>query len=166
MFREMRRKKQQLSQAECTEILEQGSYGVLSVSGDDGYPYGVPLNYLFADGRIYFHCAKEGHKLDALNRDSAASFCVVVEDRQVAQEYTTYFRSVIVFGRVCIVQEEARRRDVISRLAAKFHPTDSEAHRNEVIEREFALLCVLEMLPEHISGKEAIELVRSKNGKV
>ena len=100
MFRPMRRNKQALSPAQCEAVLTRGSSGVLAVSGDDGYPYAVPLSYVYAGGRLYFHCAASGHKLDAVRRCSKASFCVIDQDRVVPEEYTTYFRSVIVFGQV------------------------------------------------------------------
>ena len=162
MFREMRRIKQQLSDIESADILRRGSYGVLSLIGDGGYPYGVPLNYIYEDGRLYFHCAREGHKLDAIRREPKASFCVVDSDEIVPEEYTAYFRSVIVFGRVDIVDDGNEKRDIIMRMAKRFNPVDSEQHRNDVIEREFPPLCILRMETEHMSGKEAIELVRKR----
>ena len=89
MFREMRRKNQQLPRGECCRILEEATSGVLAVSGDDGYPYAVPLSFAYADGRLYFHVAKSGHKLDALRRNPKASFCIIERDEIVPAEYTT-----------------------------------------------------------------------------
>ena len=89
MFREMRRKNQQLLEEDTAAILREGSSGVLSVLGDDGYPYGVPLSYLYEEGRLYFHCAVSGHKLDALRREAKASFCVIAQDEIVPKKYTT-----------------------------------------------------------------------------
>ena len=166
MFREMRRKKQLLSESDSAAILEKGSYGVLSVLGDDGYPYGVPMNYIYEDGVLYFHCAREGHKIDAIRRDPKVSFCVVDSDEVVAEEYTTYFRSVIAFGKAEIVEDAAEKRDIITRLAKRFHPSDSEQHRDALIEREFPPLSILRMKIEHMSGKEAIELVRKRTENV
>ncbi len=163
MFREMRRKRQQLSQEECDRIISSGRYGVLALLGDDDYPYAVPLNYVFADGRLYFHSAKAGHKIDALTKHSKASFCIVDSDEIVPQEYTTYFRSVIVFGRVSIIEDVAKKRTAIERLADRYVPHGGEAARNAAIDREFAPLCMLEMEIDHISGKEAIELVNQRN---
>ena len=100
MFREMRRKGQALPDEACKEILEKAPHGVLAVSGDGGWPYAVPLSFVYSAGTVYFHCACEGHKLDAVRRDARASFCVVDSDEVVAEEYTTYYRSVIAFGRV------------------------------------------------------------------
>ena len=98
MFRGMRRKKQALSPEECAAVLAHGTAGVLALSGYDGYPYAVPLSYVFDGGRLYFHCAKAGHKLDAIRQNNRASFCVVGQDQIVPEEYTTYFKSVIIFG--------------------------------------------------------------------
>ena len=100
MFRPMRRGKQLLPPEESIQILEQGTSGVLAVAGDAGYPYAVPLSYVYTDGKLYFHCAKSGHKLDAIRRNSKTSFCVIGQDAVVPLEYTTYFRSVIAFGQI------------------------------------------------------------------
>ena len=108
MFREMRRKKQVLPEEVCTSILNRGTSGVLALMGDEGYPYAVPMSYVYDDGKLYFHCAKEGHKLDAVRRCSKASFCVIDQDQIVPEEYTTYFRSVILFGTIRILEGEVR----------------------------------------------------------
>lgn len=109
MFRPMRRHRQQLSQGDCAAILSRGTSGVLAVAGDGGYPYAVPLSYVYQEGTLFFHCAKAGHKLDALRRCSKASFCVIDQDQVVPPEYTTYFRSVIAFGRTRILEDEAEK---------------------------------------------------------
>ena len=84
----------------CEAVLSRGSHGVLALAGDEGYPYAVPISYVYEGGKLYFHCAKSGHKLDAIARCPKASFCVVDQDQVVPQEYTTYFRSVIAFGTI------------------------------------------------------------------
>lgn len=91
MFREMRRRRQQLSPEECKRILAEGTSGVLAVRGDEGYPYAVPLSYVYEEGRLFFHGAAAGHRRDAVLRDPKASFCVIGGDRVVPEEYTTYF---------------------------------------------------------------------------
>lgn len=80
MFRDMRRKRQQLSEAESIEILRKLTSGTLALLGDGGYPYAVPISYVYADGRLYFHSAKEGHKVDAIRGSDRASFCVIEQD--------------------------------------------------------------------------------------
>lgn len=165
MFPEMRRKKQQLSSEESTQVLENGTHGVLAVLGQNGYPYTVPLSYVYEKGKIFFHCAKAGHKLDALKKEAKVSFCVVDQDDIVPEEYTTYFRSVIVFGRVRILQSEEERQQAIQLLARRYSPMESDAHLLTTIEKEIHALCMVELNIEHMTGKESIELVRKKMDK-
>ena len=103
MFCEMRRSKQALTAEEVAEILKRNTSGVLAVSGDGGYPYAVPLSYVYLDSKLYFHCAGTGHKLDSILKDDKVSFCVIDQDQVVGEEYTTYFRSVVVFGRARVL---------------------------------------------------------------
>ena len=162
MFREMRRKRQALSMEEIAAVLNRGTAGVLALSGDDGYPYAVPISYVFDGDKIYFHCARAGHKLDAIRRNAKASFCVVDQDQIVPEEYTTYFRSVIVFGAIRVMEDEAGKRSAIEKLAVKYAPADTEDGRRNAIERDWAPLCMLEMSIGHMTGKEAIELVKNR----
>ena len=161
MFRELRRKRQALSRADCEAVLSRGTSGVLALAGDDGYPYAVPLSYLYEDGKLLFHCAKAGHKLDAVARCDKASFCVIDQDRVVPEEYTTYFRSVIAFGRIRVIGDDGERRAAVERLALKYHPGDTWENRNRYIDKEWAPLCMLEMTVEHLSGKQATELLQA-----
>ena len=165
MFREMRRKKQQLTEVECIKILTENTSGVLAVSGDNGYPYAVPLSYVYDNGSLYFHCAKSGHKLDAIKTCDKVSFCVVDQDRVVPQEYTTYFRSVIIFGRASIVDQKDEICSAIEQLAIKYSPDDSKDNRDSFIEKEYNAVCMVKIQIEHMTGKEAIELVNSPNVK-
>ena len=160
MFRPMRRSAQALGVDACREVLSRGTSGVLALLGDGGWPYAVPMSYAFDGENLCFHCAREGHKLDAIRREARASFCVVDRDEVVPEEYTTYFRSVIVFGRVRVLENETQMRAAIELLARRYFPQDSAENRHRAIEREWAGLCMLEMDIEHMSGKEAIELAR------
>ena len=161
MFREMRRKKQLLPEEEAIAILKEGTSGVLALSGDDGYPYAVPISYVYEGGKLWFHCAKSGHKLDAIRREPKASFCVTAQDKVVPEEYTTYFRSVIAFGTIRVLEGE-EMRPAIERLALKSSPLESEESRREEIEKTWKALCILELEVEHLTGKEAIELTRQR----
>lgn len=165
MFREMRRKKQVLPIEECAAVLRRGSSGVLAVLGDGGYPYAVPLSYVYDGKKIYFHCAKTGHKLDAIRRESKVSFCVIDLDQVLPEKYTTCYRSVIVFGRARILEDEAEKRLALERLAAKYSPEQTEGRRLE-IEKELDAVCMVEIQIEHLTGKEGFELLRQreKNG--
>lgn len=159
MFREMRRKKQLLSCEESIEVLRRRTSGVLALLGDDDYPYAVPISYVYDGGRIFFHSAKAGHKIDAIRKCGKASFCVIDQDNIVPEEYTTYFRSVIAFGKVRILEDEKETREAIEKLALKYYPEDSEINRRRTIAREWTPLCIIEFSVEHLSGKQAIELV-------
>lgn len=152
MFREMRRKNRLLPEEETAAILREGSSGVLSVLGDDGYPYGVPLSYLYRDGRLYFHCAVSGHKLDALRREPRASFCVIAQDKVIPGKYTTAYRSAIPFGRVRELEGEEKRA-AIDELTAKYYPEEAPEHRQKEIDLSWDRLCLLEMTVEHLTGK-------------
>lgn len=162
MFREMRRKRQALSPEENAAVLRRGTSGVLALSGDNDYPYAVPVSYVYDGEKLYFHCAKSGHKLDAIRRNAKASFCVIDQDRVIPEEYTSYFRSVIVFGKIQIIEDEVKKRMAIEKLAVKYAPQDNPGGRKKAIEREWKPLCMLEMTIDHMTGKEAIELIKNK----
>ncbi len=162
MFRSMRRKGQQLTKEECASILREGRAGVLAVSGDDGYPYAVPLNYVAIDGILYFHGAKAGHKLDAIRSEPKASFCVIAYERPVPEEFTTYYRSVIVFGRASVVDDEDEMLMAAEAMAGRHSPKEPAQSREREIRKGWNGLCIFKLVPEHISGKEAIELTRER----
>lgn len=158
IFREMRRNKQSLSREKCEEILQQGTSGVLAVLGDAGYPYAVPLSYIYSGHKIYFHSAVSGHKLDAVKNHNKVSFCVIAQDFIVPEKYTTYYRSVIAFGRIRILEDDQEKRDAVEKLALKYTPNDSDEKRSAEINRFWKTLCMMEMTVEHLTGKEAKEL--------
>lgn len=159
MFREMRRKKQLLSREEAVKMLESGTSGVLALAGDDGYPYAVPISYVYSGDKIYFHSAKEGHKIDAINRCDKASFCVIGQDSVRPEEYTTYFKSVVVFGRIRVLEDEDEAKTAIGILAKKYHPNDSLENRVMNIDNAFNRMSIIELTVEHMSGKAAKEIV-------
>lgn len=158
MFREMRRKKQILTPEKSIEILKKGTSGVLALSGDDGYPYTVPLSYVYENSMLYFHGAKEGHKIDAIRTCDKASFCVVEQDHIVPPKYTTYYRSAIAFGRIRILEDEKEVRRAAWLLAVRYYPEDTESGRQEEINKYWKSLCMMEFSIEHLTGKESIEL--------
>ena len=158
MFREMRRKKQLLSPEETAANLKRGTSGVLAVIGDGGYPYAVPLSYVYADSKIYFHCAKTGHKLDAITKDGRVSFCVIDQDDVVAAEFTTRYRSAIAFGHARILTEDAARRQALLLLAEKYSPglpTETDA----AIAGDWEKVCLVEIEIEHLTAKAARTLL-------
>ena len=153
MFREMLRIRQQLSEQECIDILRQEPRGVLSVLGDEGYPYGMPMNHYYceADGKIYFHGGKHGHKIDAIRRCDKASFCVYDQGFRREGEWFLNIRSVIVFGRIEIVEDRQKTYDISRQLCYKF--TSDEAYIEHEIEHSGPGTLVFALVPEHITGK-------------
>ena len=156
----MRRSKQQLTEAENIEILKQGTYGVLSVTGEDGYPYGVPVNYVYEDGKIYIHGANAGHKIDAVRRNPKVTFCVVDKSDVIKEEYTTRYRSVIAFGKARIVADEREILAAAEKLAIRFWPEDTKEHRDRVIHNDIKVLGIIEIELEHVTGKQQKGLVK------
>lgn len=165
MFREMRRKQQLLPPETTEELLKNGSMGVMSVCGDEGYPYTVPVNYAYAHGVVYIHCAKAGHKLDAIRQNSKVSFCVIDQDEIVPEELTTYFRSVVAFGQASEVIDDDEKRQAMLLLSKKYAPHLEEKGKT-AIEKEWKILSVLKIQIEHATGKEAIELVKARKKEI
>ncbi len=122
MFQTMRRKRQELSRENTAAILERRASGVLALAEEGGFPYAVPLSYVYTGDKLYFHCAKSGHKLELIRQNPKASFCVVDQDQIVPEEYTTYFRSAIVFGELRVMEDGPEKRAAIEALAAKYDP--------------------------------------------
>ena len=155
----MRRNRQQLSREECERILGRCTSGVLALAGDGGYPYAVPLSYVYADGAIIFHSAIQGHKVDAIRRDSRCSFCVIEKDEIRPAEFTTYFRSVIAFGRIQILEDDNEKVQALRLLGRRYSPDDEHGLQHE-IDKSLDHVLLLRLDIEHLSGKQAIELVQ------
>ncbi len=158
MFREMRRGKQQLSFDECVEMLKRGSSGVLAVMGDDGYPYAVPLSYVYHDNALFFHGATSGHKLDAIRQNEKFSFCVIDQDKVIPEKLTSAYRSVIVFGKAHILENETEIRAAAQMLGQKYSPGMNELINKE-IEAYMRHMAVVRLDIEHITGKLGKELL-------
>ncbi len=153
MFRELLRKKQQLQEDECIHILQKQLRGVLSVLGDDDYPYGLPINHYYCetDGKLYFHGGKKGHKIDAMKRHNKASFCVYDDGFRKDGEWALNIKSVIVFGRIEFVEDRETVYRISEALSRKF-TNDSEYIRRE-IERSGPGTLMFALVPEHMTGK-------------
>ena len=157
-FREMRRKRQQLAEEEIA-ILEKATTGTLALLGDNDYPYAVPISYVYHDGKLYFHSALTGHKVDAIRKCDKASFCVIEKDDVQPEKYTTFFRSVIAFGRIHIIEDEHEKLEAARMLGNRYNPNQDEALQKE-IESGLSRMLTIRFDIEHLAGKEAIELVR------
>lgn len=166
MFPEMRRCKQTMSRYEIMTLLHAADYGVLAVQGNDGYPYTVPMNYVFVEGgldgaaklgAIYFHCALEGHKLETIARDPKASFCVIGKHAYRPKKFATTYESVVAFGQVTIL-EEASKAEALYKLSKKFDPQEHELILNE-IENAGPRCVVLELRIDHLTSKKSPDLM-------
>ena len=164
-FRKMRRYRQELTAEETQAILREGTHGVLACAGDDGYPYAVPLSYVYDQGCVYFHMAQSGHKADAMARCEKVSFCVVGQDLIVPEDVTTYFRSAIAFGRARILEGD-EKMTAARKLADKYASSCPEAIEKDIRDN-YDNMHMMEIRIEHMTGKEAIELVRQReNGQI
>ena len=162
MFHKMRRNVQQLSQEESEAVLLRGTAGVLALAGDKAFPYAVPISYVYDGEHIYFHSATEGHKIDAIERNPNASFAVIDQDEVIPEKYTTAFRSVIVFGSIRIIGDDAEKLAAIRKLALKYAPDNTEQQHAAEIDGAWSRFCMLEMSIAHMTGKQAIELVAKR----
>ena len=153
MFREMRRFKQQLSDEKCIQILKEQPRGVLSMMGDNGYPYGIPLDHWYSekDNVLYFHSAKVGHKLDAISACDKVSYCVMDEGYRKEGEWALNINSVVVFGRISIVADEDKKREICINLSRKF--TDDKEYIQKELDSAFSRVCCLGLTIEHMTGK-------------
>ena len=153
MFPEMKRIKQRLPESECLEILKREPRGVLSVLGEDDYPYGMPINHWYCeqDGKLYFHGGKKGHKIDAMRRHDKVSYCVYDQGYRREGEWALNIRSVVVFGRVEFIEDPERIVEISRNLSYKF--TSDEAYiADEILHHAAGTLCFA-LTPEHIRGK-------------
>lgn len=151
--RSMRRFGQQLDKTEIDKILEKNNYGILGLNGDDGYPYTVPLHYVYLDGKIYFHGTKGGgYKMDCINRCNKASFCVVDQSDIVSERFATNYRSVIVTGTVSQTSAEAKRK-AMEKIVRNFSPA-YEDKGMALIDKAIDMVEVMELIIEQKTGKE------------
>ena len=154
----MRRIRQQLTHDECIDILCRATAGVLAVTGDGGYPYAVPLSHVYAGGRLYFHSALQGHKVDAIAADARCSFCIIDRDEVHPESFTTHFKSVIAFGRIHIIDDDEERLAALRMLGRRHAPHDAAGLQRE-IDKNYGRVLLLRLDIEYLTGKQAIELV-------
>lgn len=153
MFRELRRKDKAVSNEEALAILVSQTHGVLAVNGDDGYPYAVPVSYVYKDGVIYFHCSSvEGHKLSAIRRDPKVSFCVVAKDDIKPADFTTKFASAIAFGKARILETVEDLFEPSMFILEKYAPDYIESGQ-KYMETCKGQYLVVAIDIEHLTGK-------------
>lgn len=160
-FRKMRRERQQLSEEESIRILQRATAGTLALLGDEDYPYAVPLSYVYHEGKLFFHSALTGHKVDAIRKSDKASFCVIERDDVQPNRYTTFYRSVIAFGRIRIIEDGQEKLEAARMLGNRYNPNHDEALQRE-IESGLSRMLAIRFDIEHLTGKEAIELLKQR----
>ena len=153
MNREMYKKDRQINQEAAEKLLAGGNHGTLAVNGDDGYPYAVPVNYVYDSGSIYIHSAKHGYKIDALNRDSKVCFTAVVNEKIEQSMFTSAYRSVIAFGKVSFVEDETERRRILEQFIYKLTPDYIESGM-KFVDGAIAKTALLKIDIEELTGKE------------
>jgi len=153
MFRELIRKNKQLTMDECIKVLKTETRGVLSVIGDNEYPYGMPMNHWYneEDGKLYFHSGNVGHRLDALWKNQKVSFCTYDKGYQKEGQWALNVKSVIVFGKMEIIDDAERIIDITTKLSYKF--TQDDDYIRDEIRKNLHRTLLLELTPEHICGK-------------
>ncbi len=153
MFRKMRRFKQQVSTEECIEILRKAPRGVLAVLGDEDYPYAFPVNFIYNedDGKIYFHCAKQGHKLDAVRKHDKVSFCVYNEGFRKENDWALNITSVVIFGRIKEIEDVEKTYTMVKKLGMKYYPTVDGVE--ETFKQTARNVLGLELTIDHMTGK-------------
>ena len=154
-FRLLRRFKQAASEEECLSLLQSAPRGILSVMGENGYPYGVPMNFVYREGKIYFHCAREGHKLDAINANDQVCFTVLSEPVRNEGEWWYCLTSVIIFGRIAVLPDPARVDVGLRAMAGKYFPDDYDLETD--LKRNAPHAFVLELTIDHMTGKHVRE---------
>ena len=157
MFRNMLRSRQQLPEEECIELLKNEVRGVLSVLGDEDYPYGMPINHYYCeeDGKIYFHSGQKGHRTDSMRRHDKASFCVYDSGVQKEGHWSLNIRSVIVFGRIEFIEDQETIYSICRKLCHKF--TDDEAYIEDEIRSSGPRTLMYAMTIENLCGKRVSE---------
>lgn len=153
MFREIRRVKQRITTEQCVKVLKEEPRGILSIHGEDGYPYGFPMNHFYdeKEHKIYFHCAKVGHKIDAIDRDNRVSFCVYDQGYRKDGEWPLNIQSVIVFGKIKKVLDPNVVMEKVRNLGLKHYPTEESVE--EVMKKAISRVELLELSIDHMTGK-------------
>lgn len=157
MFRQIRKKKNEISEEDAKELLRVSRRGVLAVNGDDGYPYAIPVNYFYdeANEKIFFHGSRVGHKVDALKKCDKICFTVIGKEAVKQEAWAPFVKSTVVFGRCHLIEDPEYTLELLKRLAMKYFPDEKTA--DEEIDRSAKAAQMFEITIEHISGKEVQE---------
>ncbi len=152
MDRALRREDRRLDESAAMGLLRRGEYGILSTTGTDGRPYGIPVNYVVMENRIFFHCATEGRKLENIVANRGVSFCVVGETELLPEKFSTRYESVIVTGEAEVVDEPVLKKNALLALVAKYSP-DHMAAGKAYIDKLMDQTAVVRVSIDHLAGK-------------
>lgn len=157
MFRPMRRKQKQIKESETKQLLRTERRGVLAVNGDDGYPYAIPVNYMYDEEqkKIYFHGARAGHKIDALKKNDKVCFTVYGNEQLEEGDWAPYLQSAVVFGRCHLSEDNVLTEIKVRELARKYYPNEEEIQAE--MEKSGKAVQLYEITIEHMSGKQIQE---------
>ena len=160
MFKPIRIKINEIDHSAAEALLQSNRRGIIAMNGVEGYPYAIPINYFYDcdNKKIYFHGAKSGHKIDAIKNNSKVSISIIDQEDVIEEELTTYFRSIILFGKAKILQDDDEIYQAVNALGLKY--CNDEVAVEKEIQREWKNLCCVEITIEHLTGKQAIELVK------
>ena len=161
MFPKMRRIKQQLDNSEVLDILKSNTTCTLALIGENGYPYSLPISYCYDEGNIYFHCAKVGHKIDCIKNCDSISLSVIEHDEIIEEKFTDKYKSVVVFGKVEIIDDEKEIRRLCRKMCAALCPNVSDGIEKE-IEQFIEQTAVVKIIIEHMTGKEGLEFLKER----
>jgi len=150
MFPTLKREKYSMLQEEANNLLDRSKHGVLSMISPNGYPYSVFVNHLVMNGKIYIHCAKEGHKLDCIRFNPHVSFATAEKVQIIPQHFTTHYTSIICFGRAKLINAN---KEVLQGFIDKFSP-DFQEKGKKVIDADFNDTQLIEIEIDHITGKD------------
>lgn len=151
MFRELRKKKRELSKEDTIKVLKEGREGVLSTISENGYPYGIAVNYVYHNNCIYFHCANKGHKLDNISQNNKVSFFVNSNITIIPQDFTTHYKSAVVFGRAFITTDDEKRNAIIAIGEKYSHPHMEEGLK--YIDKAINTLTIVKIEIDYLTGK-------------
>ena len=157
MFRNIRKKKNEITIDAAKALLKNERRGVFAVNGDDGYPYAIPVNYFYdeANNRIFFHGMKTGYKVDALKVDDKVCFTVYGNERILGEEWAPYMQSVVIFGRCRLVNNMDEVMPMLKQFAMKYYPDEKLV--NDEIASAGKAVQMYEITIEHMSGKQVQE---------
>ena len=151
MFRDIIRKKRELSTEDTIKLLQEGKEGILSTISENGYPYGVAVNYVYHNNCIYFHCANKGHKLDNIRQNNKVSFFVNSDITILPKDFTTHYKNAVVFGRASIVTDDEKRNAIIAIGEKYSHPHMEEGLK--YIDKSINRFTVIKIEIDHLTGK-------------